>query len=112
MLLAVLAITFLAYITTLQFKFVYDDGSQIVGNQLIEHWHYLPNYFTVQVWAHVNPNQAGNYYRPIFMIWMLLNEKLFGDNPFGWHLTTVLMHVLATWLVFKLARRLNKSDDF
>ena len=72
----------------------------------------MPNYFNVQVWAHVNPNQAGNYYRPIFMIWMLLNEKSFGDKPFGWHLTTVLMHVLATWLVFKLARRLSKSDDF
>jgi protein O-mannosyl-transferase len=112
MLFAVLALTFLAYVTTLQFKFVYDDGSQIVGNQLIEHWRYLPHYFNIQVWAHVNPHQAGNYYRPIFMVWMLLNEKLFGDQPFGWHLTTVLMHVLTTWLVFRLARRLSRRDDF
>jgi len=54
----------------------------------------------------VNPHQAGNYYRPIFMLWMRLNNALFGFRPWGWHLTTVLMHVLATFFVFRLARRL------
>lgn len=96
---------------TLQFQFVYDDESQIVGNQLIEYWHYVPFYFHIQVWAHVNPHQAGNYYRPIFMLWMRLNDALFGFHPFGWHLTTVLMHVLATYFVFRLARRLSGRDD-
>src|SRR5581483_2778510 len=54
----------------------------------------------------VNPHQAGNYYRPIFMLWMRLNDALFGFKPWGWHLTTVLLHVIATLFVFKLARRL------
>jgi tetratricopeptide (TPR) repeat protein len=105
-LIVVLASTALAYLSTLQFKFVYDDEAQIVGNQLIEYWHYVPFYFHIQVWAHINPHQAGNYYRPIFMLWMRLNDALFGFKPWGWHLTTVLMHVLATFFVFKLARRL------
>ncbi len=108
---AVLGLTFLAYVTTLQFQFVYDDESQIVGNQLIEQWRFVPYYFHMQVWAHVNIHQAGNYYRPIFMIWMRLNQAIFGYHPFGWHLTTVLMHVLATLFVFKLARRLSQRDD-
>ena len=107
----VLALTTVAYLATLQFQFVYDDGAQIVGNQLIEYWHYVPFYFHIQVWAHVNPHQAGNYYRPIFMLWMRLNDALFGFHPWGWHLTTVLMHVLATFFVFKLARRLSGRDD-
>lgn len=106
-----LGLTALAYISTLQFKFVYDDGAQIVGNQLIEQWHFVPHYFNIQVWAHVNPHLAGNYYRPIFMVWMRLIQALFGYHPFGWHLISVLMHVLATFFVFKLARRLSQRDD-
>lgn len=111
MLFAVLVLTFIAYIGTLNFNFVYDDESQIVGNPLVQQWHYVPYYFTIHVWAHTNPNQAGNYYRPIFLLWMRLNDAVFGLKPFGWHLTTVLMHVLATFLVFRLARRLSQRDE-
>jgi len=111
LLIFVLALTAIAYLATLQFQFVYDDESQIVGNQLIEQWHYVPFYFHIQVWAHVNPHQAGNYYRPIFMLWMRLNQAVFGYRPFCWHLTTVFMHVLATFFVFKLAQRLSRRDD-
>jgi tetratricopeptide (TPR) repeat protein len=111
MLFAVLALTFLAYVTTFQFKFVYDDESQIVANPLIQQWRYVPYYFGIHVWAFSYPNLAGNYYRPIFLLWLRLNDALFGLKPFGWHLTTVLMHVLATFLVFKLARRLSQRDD-
>jgi protein O-mannosyl-transferase len=107
----VLGLTALAYVATLQFQFVYDDESQIVGNQLVESWRYVPYYFNIQVWAHINLHQAGNYYRPIFMLWMRFNHALFGFHAFGWHLTTVLMHVLATFFVFKLARRLSQRDD-
>ncbi len=111
MMLAVLALTFIAYASTLQFQFVYDDESQIVGNALIKAWHYVPYYFNIQVWAHQYPNVAGNYYRPIFLLWLRLNEAAFGVKPFGWHLTTVLMHVLATFLVYKVARRLSQRDE-
>ena len=106
-----LVLAAVAFISTLQFQFVYDDESQIVGNQLIEQWRFVPHYFNIQVWAHVNPHISGNYYRPIFMVWMRLNQALFGYRPWGWHLTTVLMHVLATFFVFKLARRLSQRDD-
>ena len=111
LLVVVLALTALAYVATLHFQFVYDDESQIVGNQLIEQWHYVPYYFHIQVWAHQDPNQAGNYYRPIFLLWLRLNNALFGFRPFGWHFTTVLLHVVATFFVFRLARRLSRRDD-
>ena len=107
----ILALTALAYITTLSFPFVYDDEVQIVGNQLIEKWHFVPYYFGISVWAHVNPHQAGQYYRPIFMLWMRLNQALFGFHAIGWHLISVAMHVLATFLVYRLVRRLTLRED-
>ena len=111
LLVVALALTALAYIATLSFQFVFDDEAQIVGNPLIENWRFLPFYFHIQVWAHLYPNLPGNYYRPIFMIWMRLNHALFGFHPLGWHLTTVLLHLLATFLVFRLTRRLSQRDD-
>ena len=100
------AIAFLAYVPTLGFQFVYDDKPQITQNPAIRAWHYLPNYFTSHVWAELYPHVGGDYYRPVFLLWFRLNHAMFRVNPVGWHLTTVLCHVAATWLVFLLVRRL------
>jgi len=101
------AIAFLAYGATLGFQFVYDDKPQIVENPAVHAWHYLPHYFTSHVWAELYPKVRGNYYRPLFLLWFRLNHALFGLNPAGWHLTTVICHVIATYLVFALVRRLT-----
>src|SRR5205085_1966942 len=62
MALVVAGITFLAYVGTLGYEFVYDDRGQIVNNPFIKSWHYLPRYFTDHVWGHVDPTMLGNYY--------------------------------------------------
>ncbi|HEY9231589.1 MAG TPA: hypothetical protein VIS78_05565, partial [Blastocatellia bacterium] len=107
--LAVIGITFLAYCGALGYEFVYDDRGQIVDNPFILSWGYLPRYFTDHVWGHVDPTMLGNYYRPMFLLWLLLNRTLFGLNSSWWHLTTILAHVGVTVMVFGLARRLSQS---
>ena len=106
----VCAIAFLAYVPTLGFQFVYDDIPQIIQNPAIHAWHYVPHYFTSHAWAELYPHVAGNYYRPLFLLWFRLNHAMFGLDPKGWHLTTVLCHVVATYMVFVLARRLAASQ--
>ncbi len=108
-LLATLVLTFAAYLDTLWFQFVLDDRYQIVGNTWLRSWHYLPRYFTADVWAFRHPAFPGNLYRPLFLIWLRLHYILFGLNPWGWHLTTVLSHVAVTLLVYFLAFRLLKD---
>lgn len=102
----VLTLTFLAYVDTLWFQFVHDDEYQILGNAFLRSWRYLPRYFTSDVWAFRYPNAPGNFYRPLFLLWMRLNYVCFGLQPWGWHLTTVLAHVGATFFVYALARTL------
>jgi len=109
MALVVAGITFLAYVGTLGYEFVYDDRGQIVNNPFIKSWHYLPRYFTDHVWGHVDPTMLGNYYRPMFLVWLFINQTLFGLNSSWWHLTTILAHVGVTFMVFALARRLLKN---
>lgn len=106
---AVLAATAIAYLWTLHFGFVYDDLGQIVANPLILSWQYLPQYFHGNVW--MQQSALGNYFRPLFLIWLLLNHTLFGPHPTFWHLTTVGVHLGATALVYLLALRLSRQQN-
>jgi len=101
----VVAITFIGYMGTLRYDFVYDDEYVIVQNPSIQSWAALPRFFTEHLWFF--KFSMSNYYRPIFLVWLALNHTLFGLDPVGYHLTTVLAHVTVTLLVFHLARRLT-----
>lgn len=101
----VLALSFAAYAETLTFQFVHDDRGQIVDNPAVHSWASVPQYFTAPVWAGVSPEELGNYYRPVFLLWLRLNDAVFGMRPWAWHLTTVLVHLGVTLLVYFLALR-------
>lgn len=105
----VLLLTFSIYTGTLNYEFVYDDVTQIVNNHRIKDWSYIPDYFVSHIWVHRDPGENGNYYRPVFLIWLLINYKLFGLNPWSWHFVTVLVHLVATFAIFLLAERLTRD---
>jgi len=106
----VLLATAVVYGNSLWFEFTYDDQAQIIENRAITSASHIREYFTTHVWANIFPEALGNYYRPVFLLWLLLNYKLFGLSPGGWHATNLLVHLLCTWLVFVLAKRLTKDD--
>lgn len=99
----ILAATAFLYLPTLFYEFTYDDRYQILRNPRIESWKYLGSYFVHNVWFHNSPQ--GAYYRPLFLIWLRLNQQLFGYHPLGWHATTVLLHLATVTLVYELLRR-------
>lgn len=103
----ILLATFLVYSNTLGFNFVYDDRGQILANVQVHAWRYLPHYFLERVWSFAYPGIHGNYYRPLFLLFLLLNYKIFGPYAAGWHLVSVAAHMGVTYLVYVLARRLT-----
>jgi Tfp pilus assembly protein PilF len=107
----VLALTFAVYTPTLRYQFVHDDRGQIVENPAIHTWSSVPTYFTAHVWAGVMPNEWVNYYRPLFLLWVRFNEAVFGDQAWGWHLSTILTHVLTTLLLYLLVLRMGIGRD-
>jgi hypothetical protein len=108
---AVLVLTFAVYSPTLRYQFVHDDRGQIVENPAVHSWRAVPSYFTSYVWAGVLPGQLGNYYRPLFLLWLRINEVICGSHAWGWHLSTILAHLLTTFLVYLLAERVAISRD-
>ena len=109
-LLFVLLSTALVYVSCLRYEFTYDDNSQIVMNPAITSAAHIPEYFSQHVWQTVDSSYLPQYYRPVFVLWLLLNYKLFALSPAGWHATNLVVHLLATWLVFVLARRLTSDQ--
>ena len=93
-LLPALVLGFLIYANTLNGEFVYDDQRQIVRNTLIQDGSQFWRALTSDVWAFKGGDQAvSNYWRPSYVLWMILNFRCFGLAPFGWHLSNILLHV-------------------
>jgi protein O-mannosyl-transferase len=110
LLLAVLLLTVVLYLPVFSYEFVFDDHNQIVANERIQSWSYLPGYFSEHVWAQLYGHGQANYYRPLFVTWLLINYSAFASDPLGWHGTTLLVHLVVVILVFCLARRLLQDD--
>jgi tetratricopeptide (TPR) repeat protein len=97
-----------AYSNSLSGDFVFDDIEQIVENQAIRSWDNLGRAFTTNVWAfRENPADTSvppplPYYRPLFTVLLTIEFKLFGLWPQGWHLTSLLLHVVCAIEVFYL----------
>jgi protein O-mannosyl-transferase len=105
----ILGITFLAYGGALRYEFVYDDGEFIVRNQYLTSWSYLPRYFSEHLWSYQHRNRPGNYYRPLFLLWGLINRSLLGLNVVAWHFVTLLLYLGVVAMVYWLASRLLKD---
>jgi Flp pilus assembly protein TadD len=96
----------LAYANSLGGEFVFDDTEQIVENQDIRSWDNIAKAFTTHVWefrsqpGRLNVPPPLPYYRPLFTIMLTGEFHLFGLWPQGWHLVSLLLHILCSIGVF------------
>lgn len=106
--LSVLLLTAAVYAPALGFGFVCDDQGQIVDSQPHYTWSELSTFFTGDVWHYVH-TVTSNYYRPAFLVWALMNSKLFGLNSALWHASAVALHLGVTLLVYLIGLRLTRG---
>jgi len=106
---AILVLAALVYLRCLNDGFVYDDNILIVGNHYLGQWSFLwKSLFRDEYWFQdpLRLPQSPRY-RPLLLIWFALQYHLFGLNPVGWHATMIAVHLIAVWLVFRVAERLT-----
>ena len=53
--------------------------------------------------------EAVYYYRPMVRVSYILDNKIWGERPFGYHLSVLMAHLFNTLMVFLLARALVKA---
>lgn len=102
-------VTLLAYFRTFGFEFVYDDSILIARNPAVLTGGHFWEYFSADAVRGFAVPLAHIYYRPLLLVWWRLNFLLFGLQPQGWHVTAVLLHVLATLLVYAVGRSVRLS---
>jgi len=92
-----LLVTAAVYAQAVFFEFVYDDLGQVVYNPQIKSWALALSYFKSHVWS--QSSNIALYYRPVFMLWLTLNYKLFGLNPLYWHFVAIGLHLVCCLLL-------------
>jgi protein O-mannosyl-transferase len=99
----------LPYLNMLFNGFVYDDHTQVTNNPYIQSFGHLREIFTTTVWSYVGTQGVTNYYRPLMTVGYLLCYRLFGPLAYGFHLLSLLLHVLIVCLVFGLTERMTRD---
>jgi len=106
--------TVLAYANSLSGAFVFDDTKQIVGNPALHTWSNIFRAFTSDVWSFQRGTLTADipppYYRPLFTAYLTINYQIFGFWEPGWHLMNLLVHTIATVLVYFLLKRLSGNQ--
>ncbi len=97
----------LPYLNILFNGFVYDDDNQVLRNPYIRSFQYLKEIFTSNVWSFWGTHAVTNYYRPMMTLGYLVCYRVFGMKAYGFHLVSLLLHVLIVCCVFVLTERLT-----
>ena len=104
------ALTFLVYARTVTFDWVFDDHLQVAMNPWLDSWRSLKLMFTLQSWAFSDFTMPAKFYRPMYLVWLLVNNKLFHGTPGWFHLSAVFLHLVVVYLAYLTARRLLRDD--
>lgn len=92
----------LILVVTLRFDFVFDDNIVILGDALVTGQFSLGGIFGSEVRV---ADVALGYYRPLITLLYRADRALWGLNAAGYHLTSLVFHLLATLLVYRIALR-------
>jgi len=98
------------YWRDLSYDFILDDLPLIMTNPTIASWRNLKTIFLTDIfYSPYAPVGNSMHYRPAYMSWLVLNNELFGMVLPWWHLTSLLLHLLVTLLVYQLAVKILKE---
>ncbi|RMF81997.1 MAG: tetratricopeptide repeat protein [Planctomycetota bacterium] len=96
-------------------QFTYDDRPVVLDNPRIRSLSNLNTIWLTDYWEQTSSSdpvldpRRDRLYRPLTLTTFALNFTLSGANPFGYHLTNVVLHALVCAMLFYLARRLLAS---
>lgn len=98
---ALLLITAIAYLPGLRGEFLFDDFPNIVQKDAIHATELSSEAMTRAMGAYRGPPG-----RPVATVSFAIDHLIWGLDPFGYKLTSLLVHLVNTLLVFTLVRRL------
>ncbi|MFN7954834.1 MAG: hypothetical protein U0610_24120 [bacterium] len=101
-------LTVLAYAPALRAPLSYDDPFLVQRSPVVIGRHPLGAAFRLGYWEGIAPDR-GNEYRPLTILALALEHRVFGDEPAGYRWVSWLLHLGCVVAVGGLARRLGLS---
>ncbi|MGD8869083.1 MAG: hypothetical protein PVI01_15755, partial [Gemmatimonadales bacterium] len=86
-------LAFLVFANSLANGFAYDDVWIIQNRELVHGLTHLPELLTTDYWA---SRFGSGLYRPLTLLTFALDWQMWGGNPFGFHLTNLLLNSAVT----------------
>ena len=96
------------YANSLQGEFIWDDQNLIAKNTHLTRIEGLTRIFNNQLYA--GSGEKSNFYRPLQELSYFFDYRIWRLNPFGYHLTNILIHLANAILVYTLVVMLSKSN--
>src|SRR5437868_6992096 len=96
--LALIVATAVAYLPAWNGKPIWDDNAHITQPEL-RSWHGL-----VEIWTRLGATQQ---YYPLVHSVFWIEQKLWGDSVFGYHLVNILLHALSALVLLRILLRLK-----
>lgn len=100
---AVFLISAGVYLNSLHNVFVTDDIWQIVENERIRGFNYLPDVLFSSVWSASSAGYDSNYYRPVMYVLYMIAYKISALETWGYHSINILLHAINSVLALMTA---------
>jgi protein O-mannosyl-transferase len=106
--LLLVAATLAAYANAWPDTLVIDD-KLFAGHERFADLSRLADFFRETAWAAAGANEM--LYRPLLMVSVSIDAALFGERVAAWHLVNILLHVIATLLVYLFLLQLLRLSE-
>lgn len=103
-------LSIVVFANSLANDFVWDDKELIVANPAVRSLAGIGQFFSGHFWSQSEQPSAQGYYRPIVLLSYAVDHSVWGLNPFGFHLSNIAWHAVATMLVCVLIRKITSSS--
>ncbi|RLC32497.1 hypothetical protein DRH13_01650, partial [Candidatus Woesebacteria bacterium] len=102
----IIFVGFIAFANIFGNSFVWDDEDMVVKNFPIFQTTNIPQLFQQATFYSGGSGLSGWFYRPLVMISFLLTGVVFGQNPFGFHLVQLALHLAGASILFLVLKEL------
>ncbi len=104
-LLVLISIGILAFVNIFPNYFIADDFYFTVDWPLIQHWQNVPRFFA----GYMTPRGQDGIYSPLRTLFFSVNYHLWQEQPWGYHLVSLIVHSLGIWAAYRLLFLLTAS---
>lgn len=98
----------LCYFNVVLNPFVHDDVVFILQNPQVHSLDHIADVFTQSAFAPKSAVLANAYYRPLLDVVYRLEYWMFGDQPAGYHIVNIILHIINAILLLVLTLRLTQ----